>query len=83
MRKNWRLSRLPEEITLAARDYDPSRMNKYVMELAARFHKFYTACHIKGAEEGVLEARLQLADCTRRVIAITLSIIGVSAPEKM
>lgn len=77
------LAALPEEITLAARDYDPSRMNKYVMELAARFHKFYTACHIKGAEEGVLEARLQLADCTRRVIAITLSIIGVSAPEKM
>ena len=77
------LAMLPEEITLAARDYDPSRMNKYVMELAARFHKFYTACRIKGAEEGVLEARLLLADCVRRVIAITLGIIGVSAPEKM
>ena len=77
------LAMLPEEIMLAARDYDPSRMNKYVMELAARFHKFYTACRIKGAEEGVLEARLLLADCVRRVIAITLGIIGVSAPEKM
>ena len=77
------LAMLPEEITLAARDYDPSGMNKYVMELAARFHKFYTACRIKGAEEGVLEARLLLADCVRRVIAITLGIIGVSAPEKM
>ena len=74
---------LPEEIRLAARDYDPSRINKYVTELAARFHRFYTACHIKGAEEGVLNARLCLADTVRKVIALSLSIIGVSAPEKM
>ena len=74
---------LPEEIRLAARDYDPSRINKYVTELAARFHRFYTACRIKGAPEGVLEARLVLADTVRRVIALSLSIIGVSAPEKM
>ncbi len=77
------LAALPEEIRLAARDYDPSRVNKYVTELAARFHRFYTVCHIRGAEPGVLEARLLLADCVRRVIAISLGIIGVSAPEKM
>ena len=77
------LAALPEEIRLAARDYDPSRINKYVTELAARFHRFYTACRIKGAEPGVLEARLLLSDCVRRVIAISLSIIGVTAPEKM
>ena len=74
---------LPEEIRLAARDYDPSRINKYVTELAARFHRFYTACRIKGAEESVLNARLCLADTVRRVIALSLSVIGVSAPEKM
>lgn len=74
---------LPEEIRLAARDYDPSRINKYVTELAARFHRFYTACRIKGAEEGVLNARLCLADTVRRVIALSLSVIGVSAPTKM
>ena len=77
------LAALPEEIRLAARDYDPSRINKYVTELAARFHRFYTACRIKGAEEGLLEARLLLADCVRRVIALSLGLIGVSAPEKM
>ena len=77
------LAALPEEIRLAARDYDPSRINKYVTELAARFHRFYTVCRIKGAEEGVLEARLLLSDCVRRVIAISLSVIGVTAPEKM
>ena len=74
---------LPEEIRLAARDYDPSRINKYVTELAARFHRFYTACRIKGAEEGVLNARLCLADTVRKVIALSLSVIGVSAPSKM
>ena len=77
------LAALPEEIRLAARDYDPSRVNKYVTELAARFHRFYTSCRIKGAEPGVLEARLLLADCVRRVIAVSLAVIGVSAPEKM
>jgi len=77
------LAALPEEIRLAARDLDPSRINRYVTELAARFHKFYTVCRIRGAEKGVLEARLLLADCVRRVIAVSLGIIGVSAPEKM
>ena len=77
------LAALPEEIRLAAQSYDPSRINKYVTELAARFHRFYTACRLKGAEDDVLNARLLLADCTRRVIALSLSIIGVSAPEKM
>jgi arginyl-tRNA synthetase len=77
------LAALPEEIRLAARDYDPSRINRYVTELAARFHRFYTVCRIKGAEEDVQSARLLLADCVRRVLATALSIIGVSAPEKM
>ena len=77
------IAALPEEIRLAARDYDPSRINKYVMELAARFHRFYTVCRIKDAEPALMDARLVLADTVRKVIAIALSIIGVSAPEKM
>ena len=77
------LAVLPEEIRLAARDYDPSRINKYVTELAARFHKFYTVCRIRDAEDGVRESRMLLADAVRRVIAVSLGVIGVSAPEKM
>ena len=77
------IAALTEEIRLAARDYDPSRINKYVTELAARFHRFYTVCRIKDAEPALMDARLVLADTVRRVIAIALSIIGVSAPEKM
>lgn len=74
---------LPEEIRLAARDYDPSRINRYVIELAARFHRFYNACRIKDAEPATLLARLKLADATRQVLENALTIIGVSAPEKM
>ena len=74
---------LPEEIHLAARDYDPSRINRYVTELAARFHRFYNVCRIKDAEPLVRAARLKLADATRCVLEIGLGIIGVTAPEKM
>ena len=77
------LSALPEEIRLAARDYNPSRIGSYVTELAARFHRFYTACRIKGEAEDVAKARLLLSACTRRVLENGLAIIGVTAPEKM
>ena len=77
------ISFLPEEIKLAARDYDPSRINKYVIELAARFHRFYGACRIKGEERDLLLARLKLADTVRAVIKNCLDILGVTAPEKM
>lgn len=77
------LSLYPEEIKMAARDYDPSRINRFVIDLAARFHHFYNACRIRGEEDRVLNARLKLADTTRAVIANALDIIGVSAPEKM
>lgn len=73
----------PEEIRLAARDYDPSRINRYVIELAARFHRFYNSNRIKGEAPEILSARLKLADTTRRVIANSLDILGVTAPEKM
>jgi len=77
------ISVLPEELRLAARDYDPSRINKYVIELAARFHRFYGACRIKGEEQSILLARLKLADTVRVVIGNCLGILGVTAPEKM
>ena len=77
------LAALPDEILHAAQALDPSRINRYAMELAARFHRFYNACRIKGAEPGVLEARLLLADCVRSAIAVCLGILGVHAPEQM
>ena len=74
---------MPEEIRLAARDWDPSRVNRYVQELAARFHRFYNACRIRGEEESLLRARLKLAAAAKDVIANCLALLGVTAPEKM
>ena len=77
------LSQFCEEIKLAARDYDPSHINRYLQELAACFHRFYNACRIKGEEPAVQAARLKLADDTRLVLKNGLRLIGVEAPEKM
>ena len=77
------LAQLPEEIRLAARDYDPSRINRYLVTLAGDFHRFYNANRIKDEARNILEARLKLADTVRAVIANSLNLLGVSAPEKM
>ena len=77
------LARLPEEIHAAARDYDPSRINRYLVELAGEFHRFYSACRIKGETPALLAARLKLADSVRSVLANCLGLLGVTAPEKM
>ena len=77
------LSAFCEEIKLAARDYDPSHINRYLQELAGCFHRFYNACRIKGEEPALAAARLKLADCTRVVLRNGLRLIGVDAPEKM
>ena len=70
-------------VRLAARDYDPSFINRYLTELAAAFHKFYNACRIKGEAEELLKARLLLADTARSVLKNGMTLIGCSAPEKM
>ena len=77
------LARFPEEIHAAARDYDPSRINRYLVDLAGQFHRFYSACRIKGEEPELLSARLKLADSVRAVLANGLGLLGVTAPEKM
>ena len=77
------LAQFPEEIHLAARDYDPSRINRYLVSLAGDFHRFYNSCRIKGEEPAVLSARLKLADTVRAVLSNGMGLLGVSAPEKM
>ena len=77
------LAQFPEELHLAARDYDPSRINRYLTALAGDFHRFYNACRLKGEAPGLLAARLKLADTVRSVLANGLGLLGVTAPEKM
>ena len=78
------LSKLPEEIRLAAEARDPSRLNRYAASVATAFHHFYTVCRIKEAATPELrDARIQLVRCVAQVIRNALSCLGVSAPDHM
>lgn len=79
----------PELIMLAARDRAPFRLTHYSQDLASLFHAFYTNCRVIADDPSdpeqikLQQARLALCDATRIAIALSLSLIGVSAPTKM
>lgn len=78
-----KLHQFKNEIYLSAHFYETHRVCSYLEELAAAFHKFYTFCRILGTEKKLAEARISLAEATKVVIKNGLSILGVSAPERM
>jgi arginyl-tRNA synthetase len=79
-----RLCELPDEVAEAAQRRAPHRLCAYGMEVARDFHAFYRDCQVVGAEgEGVEDARLGLCLLTKRAIARTLGLLGVTAPERM
>ena len=73
----------PEEIVTAAKNYDPARITRYVTELATLFHKFYTACRVKGEPDALQQARLALCVAAKNTIAGGLTMLKITAPEKM
>lgn len=70
-------------IALCARDRAPFRCTHYLEELASLFHAFYTNCHVLQDDKNLQNARLALCDATRKLIALNLNLLGVSAPESM
>ena len=79
-----RLLELPGEVDQAARRRSPHRLCAYAMATAADFHAFYRDARVVGAEgEGAEAARLGVCVATKRTIATTLALLGVSAPERM
>ncbi len=78
-----RLNKFKDEVASAAESYEPGRICSYLEDLAAAFHKFYTFCRILGTERKLAEARVALAVASKIVLKNGLSILGVSAPERM
>ena len=78
-----KLAELPEEIRIAATTLEPSRLTRYVLDVAGLFHSFYNACRVKGEEENLLKARLVLVSATKTVIKNVLNLLSISAPERM
>jgi arginyl-tRNA synthetase len=75
---------LPEVVEKVAESLEAHHLPHYSQELATAFHSFYTQCHVIDAEnEPLTRARLLLLDATKVVLARTLGLMGVSAPDQM
>lgn len=77
------IAALTDEIVMSAKTYDPARITHYVTELATKFHKFYSVCRVKGNDESLTQARLTLCSDTATVIKNVLTLMKITAPEKM
>jgi arginyl-tRNA synthetase len=77
------IAEFPEHVQAAARDLAPHAIAFYLRELAAEFHSYYNAERILVEDEALRDARLALCAAVRQVLANGLSLLGVSAPEKM
>lgn len=77
------IAALTDEIIASAKAYDPAKITHYVQELATKFHKFYSACRVKGDDEKLTQARLSLCAATAVTIKNVLNLMKIDAPEKM
>lgn len=77
------LARYPEEVRQAAEGRAPHRLTAYCQRVAERFHVFYVQCRVLGQPAPVTTARLQLCAATAQVLRSALSLLGVTAPERM
>ncbi len=77
---------LPEVVTLAAEHLAPHHLPYFAQDLAATFHAFYRDCRVVSsdpADAALSRARLRLAKAAKLVLARTLNLMGVGAPEQM
>jgi arginyl-tRNA synthetase len=77
------LSRYPEVLEAAALNHEPHQLTHYLRELANDFHTYYNAHTFIVEDATVRNARLNLIEATRQVIANGLGLLGVSAPDTM
>jgi arginyl-tRNA synthetase len=78
-----KLAELPDLVAEVSKSYETHRLTRYAQDLAAIFHGFYTECRVVSEDEALTIARLVLVDSTRIVLANTLRLLGISAPETM
>ncbi len=77
------LARFPDVISESVRLREPHRIPFYLLDLARDFHAFYHNHRFLGETPERTQGRLALARAVRNVVATGLSLIGVSAPERM
>lgn len=77
------LNNFREKVLFCAENFEAHLLCNYLEELAAAYHRFHRFCRILGTERKLAEARLALAVATKIVLKNGLSVLGVSAPERM
>lgn len=78
------LASLTDEIVDAAREYAPSRLTRYCIDLASKFHKFYNACYCVDKENlPMTAARLTLCEAAKISLANVLNMLKITVPEHM
>ncbi|PCK71655.1 arginyl-tRNA synthetase-like protein [Paenibacillus larvae subsp. larvae B-3650] len=78
-----KMAELPEEVAIAAEQYAPHRLIRYVYELASQFHSYYKAERVITDDAAQTQARLALLAALRVVLRNVLAAVGVSVPERM
>jgi arginyl-tRNA synthetase len=78
-----RLVELPSVLEGVVDHLAPHRLARYARDVAADFHAFYTECKILTDDETTRRARLTMCLATKSVLATTLDLLGVSAPDSM
>jgi arginyl-tRNA synthetase len=78
-----KIASFSEEVEIAAQNFAPHRLIRYVYELATMFHSYYKAERVITENDEVTQARLWLLQAVSTVVRNVLRLIGVSAPERM
>jgi arginyl-tRNA synthetase len=77
------LTRFPSLVERAAAALDPQRVTTYLEELARAAHLWYHRCRVLGESPPVERARLAVARAAQIVLANALTLLGLTAPERM
>jgi len=78
-----RLLQLPEIIEVVTATLEPHHLAYYAQDLATVFHIFYRDCRVVTEDEAMTKARLKLVRATQIVLAKTLNLMSMTAPDKM
>jgi arginyl-tRNA synthetase len=74
---------LPETVEVVAQTLEPHHLAYYAQELATVFHSFYMKCRVVSDDEALSRARLKLVKAAKVVLARTLHLMGMTAPDEM
>jgi len=74
---------LPEMVEVVAHTLEPHHLAYYAQDLATVFHSFYKQCRVISQNEVLTKARLKLVEAAKIVLARTLHLMGMTAPERM